>query len=122
MLVNGRTESALATAVELAQTRSERRRGLLGRDGMPGGSALVITRCNAVHTIGMRFSIDVAFVDARGRVRKVVEHLAPWRIAGALFASAVIEFPAGTLGNGALMAGDRVYMTDGAVGQPFQGR
>jgi uncharacterized membrane protein (UPF0127 family) len=110
-LINARTDSPLATSVELAQTSRERRRGLLGRDGCPIGSALVITRCNAVHTVGMRFAIDVAFVDSRGRVRKVVEHLVPWRIAVSPLASAVIEFPAGALRHGALVPGDSVCLT-----------
>ena len=83
----------------------------LGRDAMTPGSALVNTRCNAVHTFWMRFPIDVAFVDSAGIVKKVVEDLAPWRMAGALFASTVIEFPAGTLKDGVLRVGDRVYLT-----------
>lgn len=111
MLVNARTETPLASSVELAATSAERRKGLLGRDAMTPGSALVITRCNAVHTFWMRFSIDVAFVDSAGIVKKVVEDLRPWRMAGALFASTAIEFPAGTLKEGALQVGDRVYLT-----------
>jgi hypothetical protein len=107
-LINASTKATLASSVELAQTSAQRRKGLLGRDGMEPGSALVITRCNAVHTIGMRFPIDVAFVDAKGRVRKVVEDLVPWRIAISPSAAAVIEFPAGALKNGALMPGDHV--------------
>lgn len=114
-LINATTKAMLATSVELAQTSAERRRGLLGRTGMPPGSALAITRCNAVHTIGMRFAIDVAFVDSRGRVRKVVEDLAPWRIAVSPFATTVIEFPAGTLKNGALLPGDRVSIIGEAL-------
>jgi uncharacterized membrane protein (UPF0127 family) len=111
MLVNARTDASLANTVELAMTSAERRKGLLGRDAMAPRSALVITRCAAVHTFWMRFPIDVAFVDSSGIVKKVVEDLGPWRMAGALFASSVIEFPAGTLKDGALRVGDRVYLT-----------
>jgi uncharacterized membrane protein (UPF0127 family) len=110
-LKNSRSGDVLASSVELAMTSAERRRGLLGRDAMTPDSALVITRCNAVHTFWMRFAIDVAFVDASGTVKKVVEGLGPWRMAGALFASTAIEFPAGTLRDGALQVGDRVYLT-----------
>jgi uncharacterized protein len=53
----------VATA-EIATQRPERRRGLLGRDDVDG--AFVIERCRWVHTIGMRFPIDVAFVAADG--------------------------------------------------------
>ena len=117
-LINATTKSTLASSVELAQTSAQRRRGLLGRDAMEDGTALVITRCNAVHTIGMRFRIDVAFVDSRGQVKKVVEDLAPWRIALSPFATTVIEFPAGALKNGLLLPGDRVSL----VGAPGEAR
>jgi hypothetical protein len=117
-LINASTKAAVATSVEIAQTSAQRRRGLLGRDGMAAGSALVITRCNAVHTFGMRFRIDVAFVDRQGLVRKVVEDLAPWRIALSPLATTVIEFPAGALKNGLLMPGDRVSL----VGMPEEVR
>ena len=110
-LMNSRSGAVIASSVELAMTSAERRRGLLGRDGMAPDSAIVITRCNAVHTFWMRFTIDVAFIDSSGTVKKVVEGLVPWRIAGTLFASTVIEFPAGALKNGALQVGDRVYLT-----------
>jgi uncharacterized membrane protein (UPF0127 family) len=111
MLRNASTDATLASRVEVAQTSAERRRGLLGRDGLADGSAMVITRCNAVHTIGMRFPIDVAFIDAQGRVRKVVEDLAPWRMAMSLPATTVIEFPAGALKDGALLPGDTVHLS-----------
>jgi uncharacterized membrane protein (UPF0127 family) len=110
-LINARSGAVIASSVELATTSAERRRGLLGRDRMVPDSAIVITRCNAVHTFWMRFAIDIAFVDSSGTVKKVVEALVPWRMAGTLFASTVIEFPAGTLKNGALQVGDRVYLT-----------
>jgi uncharacterized membrane protein (UPF0127 family) len=110
-LKNSRSGAVLASSVELAVTSAERRRGLLGREAMEPDSALVITRCAAVHTFWMRFAIDVVFVDSSGTVKKIVEELAPWRMAGALFASTAIEFPAGTLKQGALQIGDRVYLT-----------
>jgi uncharacterized membrane protein (UPF0127 family) len=109
--MNARSGVMLASDVELAMTSAERRRGLLGRDAMAPYSALIITRCAAVHTFWMRFPIDVAFVDSSGRVKKVVEGLGPWRMAGALFASTAIEFPSGTLKHDALRVGDRVYLT-----------
>lgn len=46
-------------SVEIATTRRERGRGLLGREGFEG--ALVLPGVRSVHTVGMRFAIDVAF-------------------------------------------------------------
>ena len=109
-LLNAQTGAVIATAVEIARTSATRRRGLLGREGLPTGSALVITRCNAIHTIGMQFAIDVAFVDRDGCVRKIVHRLRPRRIAIAPRAYAVIELAAGELTPDRLRVGDRVYL------------
>jgi uncharacterized membrane protein (UPF0127 family) len=108
-LVNARTDRVIATCVELANTRATRRRGLLGRSGLADGAALAITPCFAVHTVGMRFAIDVVFVDGTGIVKKIVRDLAPWRLAGSASARTVIEFAAGALlPEGVLSVGDRV--------------
>jgi uncharacterized membrane protein (UPF0127 family) len=109
-IVNERTGRVLASTVEVARTSAARRRGLLGRRGLPREAALVLSRCNAVHTIGMRFPIDVAFVDASGRVRKIVRELAPWRLAVSPFASVTIEFAAGSLGQQVVAVGDRLIV------------
>ena len=71
-----RDGEVLATA-ELAATRRERARGLLGRRGYEG--ALVFRKVRQVHTVGMRFTIDVAFCDGRGRVLRMVT-MRPWRV------------------------------------------
>lgn len=55
--------------LELADSGRARRRGLLGRDGIEG--ALLLTPASSVHTFGMRFAIDVAYLDANARVRAV---------------------------------------------------
>ncbi|MFD7322372.1 DUF192 domain-containing protein [Streptomyces sp. NPDC059875] len=56
--------------LEIAASYRARRRGLLGRDGITG--ALLITPTNSVHTFGMRFAIDVAYLDRSFTVLDVV--------------------------------------------------
>jgi uncharacterized membrane protein (UPF0127 family) len=120
-LVNAQTGTVIASSVEVARTSAARRQGLLGREGLPAGSALVITRCNAIHTMGMQFAIDVAFVDADGCVRKIVHRLRPRRIAIAPRASTVIELAAGQLDPGCLSVGDRVYLAPRSGAVPVAG-
>ncbi|MGW1065854.1 DUF192 domain-containing protein [Streptomyces aureus] len=55
--------------LEVAGTARARRRGLLGRTGIEG--ALLLTPANSVHTFGMRFAIDVAYLDRSSRVLAV---------------------------------------------------
>jgi uncharacterized membrane protein (UPF0127 family) len=64
-------------SLDIATDRRSRRRGLLGRDGLDG--ALLLPNTRSVHTIGMRFPIDVAFCDADLKVLRVLT-LQPWRI------------------------------------------
>jgi uncharacterized protein len=109
-LMNARTRCAVADDVEVAVTRKTRRQGLLGRDDLAPFSALVLAPCAAVHTMFMRFAIDVIFVDAEGRAVRIVPALAPWRAAMALFAHAVIELPAGTLASREVNVGDTLYL------------
>ncbi len=112
-LVNGRTDLALADRIELAVTRRDRRKGLLGRDVFESSSALIIAPCFSIHTMFMRFDIDAVFVDDDGRAVKVVQGLGPWRIAVQPFAQAVVELPAGSLKDRPVDVGDRLYLLDG---------
>jgi uncharacterized protein len=114
-LMNERTRERVATSVEIAATRRSRRRGLLGRDRLEDASALLLAPCAAVHTAGMRFAIDVVFVDRKGVAMKVVRDLRPWRISLAAGARAVIEMPAGSLRWGQVLPGDRLYLTPAAT-------
>lgn len=86
-------DGRVLASLEIASTRSDRRRGLLGRDGVDG--ALLIEPARSVHTIGMRFPIDVAYIDADGVVLKT-KTMPPQRIgAPVMKATAVVEAQAG---------------------------
>jgi uncharacterized membrane protein (UPF0127 family) len=111
-LVNQRTDEALAEHVEVAVTRKDRRKGLLGRQAFDSSSALIIAPCFSIHTMFMRFDIDAVFVDDDGRAVKVVHDMAPWRIAVQPFAHAVVELPAGSLRERPVDVGDRLYLVD----------
>lgn len=77
----------------------ERMRGLLGRDGLPEGEVYLFPRCASVHTFGMRFAIDIAFLDRAGRVTRLRENVRPGRIVlGGRGATATVEAGVGWLG------------------------
>jgi uncharacterized membrane protein (UPF0127 family) len=109
-LMNERTHQPVATHVEIAATRATRRRGLLGRDRLDQTTAMLLAPCAAVHTIGMRFPIDVVFVDRQGFAVKIVRNLRPWRMALATGGRAVIEMAAGSVDWGQVLPGDRLYL------------
>lgn len=91
-------------AVEVAESFSSRLRGLLGRDGLDG--ALLLRPARSVHTIGMRFPIDVAFCD-RDLVVLSTTCLRPHRMtAPRRRAKVVVEAQAGAFERWGLRAGD----------------
>jgi hypothetical protein len=120
-LFNERTKEPIATKVEIAATRGSRRRGLLGRDHLDEASAMLLAPCAAVHTAGMRFPIDVVFVDRQGYAVKVVRNLRPWRIALSTSGRAVIEMAAGSLRWGQVVPGDRLFLAPAAAVMPSEG-
>jgi uncharacterized protein len=109
LCVEGR-ETPLATTIETAFDSASRKRGLLGREGLADGTALVIAPCSAVHTFAMRFPIDVIFAGRDGRIIKMRQAMPVSRVSGALRAFAVIEMAAGTIERAALRLGDRLVV------------
>jgi uncharacterized protein len=81
--------------IVVARTRWQRLRGLAFRRLPPPGQALVFKRCRCVHTFGMRFPIDVVFLDAHGRVLRIAAAVPPGRLVACRRAGAVVEVPAG---------------------------
>jgi uncharacterized protein len=69
--------------------------GLLATASLEDPCGLWISPCNSVHTLGMRYAIDVVFMRADGTIAKVVERLPPWRAAGCLNAKSTLELRAG---------------------------
>ena len=98
-----RDEDVLAAA-EVATSRRQRTRGLMGRDDVEG--ALVLRPCRQVHTFGMRFPIDVAFCDRSGTVLHL-STLPPRRVSRPVFHAAfAIEARAGSFERWNLRTGD----------------
>lgn len=99
----------LGDRVAVARTPRARLRGLLGRATLGPGEGLLLHPCNGVHTWGMRFSIDVLFLDAEGRVIRVEPSLPPGRmIPWVRRAREVLELPAGAAQAAGVAAGARL--------------
>ena len=105
---NTRSGRPVATVIESALDSASRKRGLLGRDLLPPGHALIIAPSNLVHTFAMRFSIDILFVSREGRVLKMRTNVPPRRVAGAFGAFAVVELAGGELRLSDTQVGDLV--------------
>ena len=94
----------------LAETPLARMRGLLGRRGLDSGEGLLLRPASSVHTFFMRFPIDVVFLDRHGVVKRVAEHVRPWRTVGCRGAKAVVELAAGEAARRDIKPGRRLNM------------
>jgi uncharacterized membrane protein (UPF0127 family) len=80
--------------IPVAKDFRTRLRGLAWRDSDEAGPGLLIPRCSSVHTFGMRFELDVFFLDGAGRIIDVRRRVLPRRVLWCRGASAVLEIPA----------------------------
>jgi uncharacterized protein len=84
----------LGRRVAVASTRRARLLGLAGLDREAVGAGLLIPRCASVHTFGMRFELDLVFLDDGGRALGARLAVPPRRVAWRRGAAAVLEIPA----------------------------
>lgn len=89
----------------------ERMRGLLGSPPLKVNEGLLIAPCSSVHTFGMHYTIDLAFLDQNWKIVKTVRSLKPWRMAASRSASMVLE-----------LAADRLEQLNLTTGQQLEWR
>jgi uncharacterized membrane protein (UPF0127 family) len=101
----------LATSLAVADTHWSRLRGLLGasENDFRNGGGLWIRPCRGVHTLAMRFPIDVLYLDRAGTVVHAEHNLQPWRFSHVrLQAASVLELPSHTLVRTETTLGDSI--------------
>jgi len=81
--------------VLLAMTFWQRLKGLLGTHSLPAEQGLLLPGCSSIHMFGMRYPLDVIYLDREGKILKVVAELQPWQISGCWQAAAVLEVGSG---------------------------
>jgi len=113
-VVSRTREILLGDKVRTASTFLSRFVGMLGTDAIADGEGLWIVPCRSVHTLGMRYPIDVAFLDARGVVVGILEGLPPNRV-GRVFRGArgALELRSGILAATGTVPGNRLEFEKG---------
>ncbi|HEY3489383.1 MAG TPA: DUF192 domain-containing protein [Candidatus Deferrimicrobiaceae bacterium] len=108
-IVNETRNVMLGDRVRVADNFWRRLKGLLGTRSLHPGDGLWISPCDAVHTLGMRYPIDLVFIDGSGVVVGCCPGLPPNRISPRYRkACGVLELPAGMLARTGTEPGDRV--------------
>jgi uncharacterized membrane protein (UPF0127 family) len=109
LCVNGAPSSR---QIRVADTWWRRAVGLLATPDLSDPCGLLISPCNSVHTLGMRYAIDVLFLGADGEVLKLVPALKPLRAAGCRGAKSTLELRAGLAAELGLRVGMRLTLSD----------
>jgi len=104
-------DNVILNEAEIAHSFYHRLKGLLGRSSLAVGKGLIIKPCRSVHTMGMLFPIDLAFVDSEDRICHITENMRPYRISPVIKKSSyIIEAPPGTFTSTGTSVGDKVKL------------
>lgn len=97
----------IADNAKVANNFFLRLKGLLGTDSLPAGTGLFIGPCPQIHMFGMKYPIDVIFIDKAGVVVGLVERIKPGQMSKSFKKSiGCIELPAGTISDTGTAIGD----------------
>jgi uncharacterized membrane protein (UPF0127 family) len=116
-ITNLNRQTVLASAAEVASSGPARRKGLLGRTGLPAGGGLWIVPCESVHTFFMKFPIDLVYIDRKKVVKKVRSNVGPWRMSICFSAHSILELPVGAIRDSLTQRGDQLEFS--SVDQAF---
>lgn len=106
-IINQTKNTILAEETITANGFFSRMKGLLGKKELSKGHAIILTPCNCIHTLFMRFAIDVLFVGKDNNILELINTLKPFRVSPPYYlAKFVIELPAGTIQSTATQKGD----------------
>ena len=107
--INVTRHQILADRLAVANTFLSSLKGLIGRTCLLPDEGLWICPCQSIHTLWMRFSIDVLFLDSANSVIYLVERMKPFRISRHLSrAWSVVELPAATIQLTGTQLGDQL--------------
>jgi uncharacterized membrane protein (UPF0127 family) len=107
-VTNRRSGQSLTTHAGIAITSELRRRGLLKHSSLEEGDGLWIAPCEAVHCFGMKFAIDVLYLNKQKKILKIRPNMGKNRISFCLRAHSVLELPAGTVERTGTLVGDEL--------------
>jgi uncharacterized membrane protein (UPF0127 family) len=102
--------TTLADRALVADTSEKRRTGLLKHDSLADGEALWIVPCEGVHTFGMKFAIDIVYLNKKKVVVKLRRNMVQRRISFCLRAHSVLELPVGMIDKSQTAAGDQLEL------------
>lgn len=116
--MNASKSTIVASNLKEARDFFSRLKGLIGRSILRDGEGLWMARCRAIHTFGMRFPLDVVFINGDMIVKKAVKSVHPFcPLVGCLSAKGVLELPEGTIERAQLQIGDKIEIFRNSISE-----
>jgi hypothetical protein len=110
-LYNQTRRALVVETLEVPTTLIMRMRGLLGRSRLALGSGMLLRNCRWIHTFGMRFPIDVVFLNREMRVVRTIHAMPPWRLSPLVWAAdQTLELPVTLDGRHTCEVGDQLRL------------
>ena len=110
-IINYTREIIIADNAKMADTFLSRMTGLLNRTSLEDREALIITQCQSIHMVFMKFAIDVIFIDSTDRVVGLVKEIQPFCFSPLfLKAAAAIELPICSIEKTQTQLGDQLQI------------
>ena len=111
-VINLTKKTWLATKVRKADNFLTRLVGLLKRKTLGPEEALWLMPSKGIHTIGMKFPIDVVYLNRKNSVVRLISGMAPYRISGVnLRTYSILELPNGTIKKSRTEIGDQMEIS-----------
>lgn len=107
IIISRHGETIISLGGLQTETTVERLGGLLLTNQLAPQQGLWLTSCNSIHTFGMKYSLDLIYVDKCDEICAIVENIKPWRISLCIKAKATIELIAGSISQFDIRKGDR---------------
>lgn len=111
MVINSDNGAVIADKIKKADTFWHRLVGLIPYSNLPEGEGIILAPCQSVHTLFMRFTIDILYLDRDWRVLATFPGVKPWRLLPLNWRCRyVLEVPSGSIFNSRTEVGHRLFL------------
>lgn len=110
VIENVTQKKIMVTDAALANTFFARLKGLLGTKKLDHGKGLIIRPCNSIHTVGMKYAIDIIFLDNQDKIVKLINDMPSGKFSLCSESRYVVELPAGTIEATGTTVGDKISL------------
>lgn len=98
--------------IYVADTFFTRMKGLLGTASLPDRQGILLCNCNSVHMVGMRYPLDIVYMDRNDTISKLAENIKPWRFSCCWQAKNTLEVACGTIRRAGWQVGDKLALVE----------